>query len=137
MWETFFLIGAWLTITPPANMLTDSTSVMLLEFNGHIDATGLYDENNYSITDNLNNSVPIYQIELIDTLDGDVVLDTLSIVALIIPKAAFKRSYTTVVSNLIDINDREINTEKNTGWYYHSGFAPNLIDVPNLQIRRE
>lgn len=136
MWETVFLIAAWLTITPPTGFVTDTTSVMLLEFNESMSTTGLFDENNYSITDDHNNSIPIYQIEIVDTIDGIVIPDS-SLIALLIPKATYKRSYTTVVNNLTDKDGTAINTEKNTGWYYHSGFAPNLIDVPNLQIRKE
>jgi hypothetical protein len=141
MWETtLFLIGAWLTITPPADMLTDSTSVMLLEFNQSMSTAGLFDEENYSITDNLGNAIPIYQIQILDTLidgAGGISIPDTSLIALQIPKGVFKRSYTTVVSNLTDKDGTAINAEKNTGWYYHSGFAPNLIDVPNLQIRKE
>lgn len=141
MWETtLFLIGAWLTITPPADLLTDSTSVMLLEFNQSLSITGLFDEENYSITDNVGNTIPIYQIQILDTLidgAGGVSIPDTSLIALQIPKGVFKRSYTTVVNNLIDKTGREINTNYNTGWYYHIGYLPNLIDVPSLQIRRE
>lgn len=136
MWETLFLIGAWLTITPPTGFVTDSTSVMLLEFNESMSTTGLFDENNYSITDSKGNSIPIYQIGIVDTIDGMVIPDT-SLIALLIPKATYKTAYTTVVNNLVDKNNRELNTEKNTGWYYHSGFHSNLITVPPIYIRKE
>lgn len=141
MWETtLFLIGAWLTITPPADLLTDSTSVMLLEFNQSMSTTGLFDEENYNITDNLGNAIPIYQISIIDTIDGIIISDPLpdsSLIALQIPKGVFKRTYTTVVNNLTDKTGREINTNYNRGSYYHVGYLPNLIDMPTLHIRKE
>ena len=135
MWLTTFLIGAWLTITPPTGFVTDSTSVMLLEFNESMSTTGLFDDENYSITDGNGNSIPIYNIEIVDTIDGIVIPDT-TLIALLIPKAQYKRTYTTTVNNLVDKNGRALNTEKNTGWFYYSGFAPNLISVPNIGVRK-
>lgn len=136
MWATTFLIAAWLTITPPVNLVSDSTSVMLLEFSVSMDTAGLFNKDNYSIVDNHGNSVPIYDIEIVNTLDGISIQDT-SLIAIVIPKPVFKRSFTTTVSNLVDVNGRALDTEKNSAWYFNSGFTPNLITVPELHIRKE
>lgn len=134
MWETVFLIAVWLTITPPANLISDSTDVMLVEFNVPMSTEGLFNKNNYTIVDENNNHINIIYIDVVNSLDG-INIPQATLVALVIPKQENRKTFTTTVNGVKSLDNRQINVNRNTYTYFHNGFAPNLERKPDLIIK--
>lgn len=134
MWATTFLVGFWLTITPPTNLITPTTDVMLVEFSRVMNTQGLFVTSNYTITDEFNNVIPIQDIEVVNVLDGDQVLYT-TVVALIVPKIQYRTRYSITVRNLRAIDNQPLLVSANTGTYWNNGYAPNLEQSPKLIIK--
>lgn len=135
-----FVIGAWLIIIPvsamtlkfePADSIynwVDTASVVLVEFNENMSTEGLRDVNNYRMFDKDSNDVKIYNIGIVNMLDGYQIADT-SLVALITEKLLNKNEYNVIVSNVKDKSGNLIG-DKNTGWFYFNGYVPNKIPAP-------
>jgi len=131
MWTTLFVVGAWLTITPPQQYFTDTTSVVLVEFSENMSMDGLLDIANYSIVDNDNRSWQIYRVGIVEELDSIIIPDT-SLVALVTERLAYRKEYTTTVVNVKDKAGNVIELE-NSGWYFFNGFTPS-IPVPTVDL---
>ncbi len=134
MWQTLFLIGAWITITPPESLITPTTDVMLLEFSKPLSTVGLFATSNYTIVDENNVNIPILDIEVVDTLDGDVIPQT-TLIALIIPKQDCRKILTITVRNLRSLEGLALNVEHNSDSYFHNRYLPNLEQSPKLIIK--
>lgn len=115
-------IAAWFTITPPDHLITDSTSVCLLEFRSDANSSFLIDKNNYSITDDEGNAIQIYSAELLDVIDNIPVTHT-KLVALKTERPGEKKVYN------IEAFGYGIKT------FYTNNFASNLEQQPYLIIK--
>ena len=115
-------IAAWFTITPPDHLITDSTSVCLLEFRSDASSSFLIDKNNYTITDDEGNVIQIYSAELLDVIDNIPVTHT-KLVALKTGKPDYKKVYSIGTSGY------------GTKSFYNNGYAPNLEQSPHLIIK--
>ncbi len=136
MWQYLFVIGAWLTITPPSELVTDSTNVFLVSFSREMDVTTILDINNYSIVDNDNKSYEIYSAYLLSTLDNQIVIPESSLVALVIEKLQYRKEYTTTVFGVRDKAGTIIDTVggNNIGWYFFNGYLPNIYEPPIVNL---
>lgn len=133
MWLETFLVGFWLTFTPPADLITDTTNVIIVEYSRSM-GTGILTSGNYDIRDRNNNQIPIYGISILEELDSIAISDS-SVIALEVPKLVFKMEYTIEINDVYDKEETPIDTTRNTGWYYYSGFHPNLKSKPSLIIK--
>jgi hypothetical protein len=115
-------IAAWLTITPPAHLISDSTAVFLLEFQQSVSNTYLLNVGNYSIYDDNNQELQIYSAELLSSIDGIPVLYT-KLLALKTAIPEQKKLYN------IDAFSYGVRS------YFNNGFAPNLELQPVLMIK--
>lgn len=129
-----FVIGAWLTITPPQQYWTDTTSVILVEFSENMSMDGLLDVANYSIVDNDDKFWIIYRVGIVQELDGIIIPDT-SLVALITERLAYRKEYTTTVVNVKDKAGNIIENE-NKGWYFYNGYVPNRVGTPSVNLEK-
>lgn len=115
-------IAAWFTITPPENLITDSTAVCLLEFQSSVSSSYLTDESNYSIIDDQGNELGIYSAELLDVIDNIPVIHT-KLVALQTERQGEKKVYS------IEAFGYGVKS------YYTNNFASNLEQQPYLIIK--
>lgn len=115
-------IAAWFTITPPQHLITDSTSVCLLEFQSSVSSSYLIDKSNYSIVDDEGNELYIYSAELLDEIDNIPVIHT-KLVALVTTMPQQKKIYS------IEATGYGVRT------FYNNGYAPNLERQPYLIIK--
>lgn len=136
MWPTLFLVGAWLTITPPPNLVTDSTSVIVAEFSREVsEQGGLLDVDNYFIQENEGTRIyEIHRIEIIDSLDGDSVTVGTTLIALITEKFEYNKIYKITVNNIVDKTGQHIDVNRNVCYYFYNAFVPHLIDSPIVNI---
>lgn len=115
------LIGAWQTITPPSGTVNDTTMLVCFEFNYGADSSEVVDISNYQVKRVPNASLPLYNIYWITEIDNIDVIYT-RLVGLRIPKLNYKNLYSF-----------EYKTQADT--FFYNGFAPNLVEKPNVQIR--
>lgn len=115
------LIGAWRTITPPAGTVDDTTMLVCFEFNYGADSSEVVNISNYQVKDMFNTSLPLYNIYWITEIDNIDVIYT-RLVGLRVPRLEYKNMYSF-----------EYKTQADT--FYYSGYAPNLVEKPNVQIR--
>lgn len=135
MWEVLFMVGAWLTITPPPQYFTDTTNVVLIEFSENMSIEGLLDVNNYSIVDENNKSWIIYRVGIVSELDGIIISDT-SLVALVSERLAYRGEYTITAVNVKDKAGNVIEGN-NSAWYFYNGFVPNRFETTPVNIGKE
>ena len=145
MWLELFVIGAWLTITPMSaisvqyepdsiHIFTDTTSVILVEFNENMSVEGLRDVNKYVLKDESNKIYNIYKIGIVNVLDSIVIRDT-SVVVLITERLEYRKEYTVTVTGVKDKAGNFIQN-KNTGWFFYNGYAPNKFITPIIDMTR-
>jgi len=127
-----YLFGAWITITPPMHLITDSTQVLLAEFNTSVQTANLLDIANYELIDQNGNSVPFYSSEFLTILDGDSVLYT-TLVAFEVKKLIYRNSYTFYARNLRKRVEGTLLPMQEC-FIWNNGFAPNLETKPKLII---
>ncbi|GJQ43946.1 MAG: hypothetical protein JETCAE03_34440 [Ignavibacteriaceae bacterium] len=123
MWETLFLVAAWITMTPPDLCAYFSQPV----------TTDYYSPSNYTISeiteDGDSTTLPIYSIERIFVLDGDTVKPAHhTLLCLIIPKPKERSTIITDVHQNIDLQHN---------YYFNNNYAPNLEIKPDLIIKEE
>lgn len=115
-------IAAWFTITPPVDLISDTTAVCLLEFQQSVSDDFLLNEFNYSIRDESGNILVVYSAELLDEIDNIPVLHT-KLVALVTAIPEQKKTY------FIEASGYGIRS------FYNNGYAPNLEQQPYLIIK--
>lgn len=137
MYEFLFLIGAWITITPPANLQSDSTSVIICEFSRDDIGSDFLSPYKYEIkefpynhdwnpNDPIGKDIPILSVQRIYELDNILADFGTSLIAIVIPRPDYRTNY------LIKINN---DWPVNFDWHYYSGFYPNLESSPDLFIK--
>lgn len=131
MWDSVILIAAWLTITPPQAMWTDSTSVMVVEFNENMSIEGLLDPENYVVKDDSGRQYTVYRVGIINELDSIIIPDT-SLVGLVIERIPYRTEVTTTVYNVKDKAGNYINPAYNSDWFWWNGFAPLRVQTPQV-----
>jgi len=134
MWGTLILVGAWLTITPPQQYWTDTTSVIMVEFSENMSIEGLRTVSNYSIVDDENKTWKIYRIGIVSELDSIIIPDT-SLVALITERLAYRKVYTITAVNVKDKAGNVIE-DNNWGVYFFNGYVPNRIGTPTVDLTK-
>jgi len=127
VWNELWLLAAWLTITPPSDLVTDSTSVIMLEFSRNVSVEGILDPENYQVVDEQGKHSTIYIVDIVFELDGITVQDT-TLVALVTEKIKYRTLYT-VTTNLFQ--------DRNTSSFWFNGFVPLIIDSPTVYFRQE
>lgn len=118
-------------MTPPANLINSNTDVMLVEFSKPMSTVGLFATSNYTIIDENGVNVPVSNVEVINNLDGIAIPQT-TLVALVIPKQENRKTFTITVRNVRALDNTSMDLQKNTFWYFHNGYAPNLEQSPKL-----
>lgn len=121
MWADVFLVGSWVTPTPPQGLVTDSTEVFMLEFSSVMNSSGLLNSVNYSVKDSNDNQLSIYVTAKIDSLDNIAATQGTTLVALVIPSPDSGMTYTVEARNLIRNDGVPIDTTKENGWHYYKG----------------
>jgi len=117
-------IAAWLTVTPPAHMITDSTSVYLAEFQQSVQDSYLLDLQNFTLTDEQGVQVPLYSVEMIYELDGDSVkYSNTKLIGFKVPLLKYRELYTFTAEGLGSYT------------YFNNGYAPNLEQKTDLIIK--
>ena len=115
-------IAAWMTITPPTHLMTDSTCVYLAEFQISVSDSYLLDLQNFTLVDDQGNQIPMYAVEKLSEIDNLEVLYT-KLIAITIPKLEYKRVYNFTASGM------------GTFPYFNNGYADNLENSPELIIK--
>jgi len=119
MWDDTFITGVWVTSTPPENLVTDSTQVFVYEYSAVMNNTGLLNEENYSLLDSNNTTVPIYSLIKLDSLGGLTTTQGTTLVAAVIPTADSGMVYKLKAFNLKRNNGAPIDTS-DYKYYYHN-----------------
>lgn len=121
------IVGGWLTITPPADLVSDSTSVLLVEFWNDMNAETVLNLENYSLRVD-DQEKRIFRIKTIDRIDG-IAIDDLTLIALVVEKLKSKKEYFLTVRNVEDKTG--IKQIEKVCWFFFNGFVPNLLKKPN------
>ena len=133
-----FIVAAWLTITPLAEIQidslynwNDSTSVILIEFDDNMQTEGLRDTANYKLfTANDNRHYKIYKIGIVNYIDSVTIRDT-SLVALITERLPHRKEFTVTVQGVRNKAGLLIGGH-NIEWFYFDGYVPNKIRSPQV-----
>lgn len=113
------VIGIWFTITPPVNLVTDSTAVMIVEASLDIPYQEILDINNYVIVDDSGKQLQIHSANAIGKLDGDFPIGS-KLAAFVTNKLDYRKVYTITM------------TGRGSFYFFNNGYAPNLEPQPYL-----
>lgn len=119
MWNQTFIVGAWVTSTPPDSLSSDTTDVFMYEFSSVMKSDQLLNSNSYSIKDSNEAIIPIYEVAKLDSLDGLSATPGTTLIALVIPKADSGMVYQAAAYNLQRNDGMPIDTTKKQ-YYYHN-----------------
>jgi hypothetical protein len=132
-----FIIGAWLTITPPEfAQYSDTTSVILIEFSKPMSIDSLLYEGNYMVlyADTTEHKIfRIYKVGIVTELDSIQIADT-TLVCLITEKLPYRKSYYVGAKNIGDREGNLINENKYV-WFFFNGYVPNKYGSPVVNFR--
>lgn len=114
-------IAAWLTITPPSFLITDSTEVWLAEFQITVDDSYLLNKDNFCINDG-QDTLNIYSATLLSSIDNIPITYT-KVVAFQVDRATYRKVYTFTAAGY------------GTKYFFNNGYATNLETKPKLIIK--
>ena len=138
-----FVIGAWLTLSTivpsPVAQWSDTTSVILLEYNEPMSIDSLLYAGNYMVLTVDDGRVwKIYKVGLVKELQdstGNLVMVDTTLVALVTERLPYRKSFEVSVANVRDRAGNQVDPERKTVWFFFNGFAPNRFETPVVEVR--
>jgi hypothetical protein len=145
MWFTGipFVIGVWLTVSTvmptPMAQWSDTTSVILLEYNEPMSIDSLLHAGNYKILSVDDGKVwQIHKVGLVKELQdstGNLVIADTTLIALVTERLPYRESFEVSVVNVKDRAGNLIDPNHRTVWFFFNGFAPNKFPKPTVELR--